>query len=61
MCKDTYVIGGLPMNGINRISDPILLKAYTDAVKLELAEEFIMILLAELMRRKIPIPNSTQK
>ncbi|MEK5382097.1 sporulation histidine kinase inhibitor Sda [Niallia sp. FSL W8-0635] len=49
------------MNGINRISDPILLKAYTDAVKLELAEEFIMILLTELMRRKIPIPNSPPK
>ncbi|WP_400243431.1 sporulation histidine kinase inhibitor Sda [Niallia sp. JL1B1071] len=49
------------MNGINKISDPILLKAYTDAVKLELAEEFIMILLAELKRRNIPVPPSSQK
>ncbi|WP_312097351.1 sporulation histidine kinase inhibitor Sda [Niallia sp.] len=48
------------MNGINRISDPILLKAYAEAVKLELAEEFIMILLDELKRRNLPISHSSQ-
>jgi len=54
------MIGGLAMNGINRISDPILLKAYAEAVKLELAEEFIMILLDELKRRNLPISHSSQ-
>ncbi|MEQ2465159.1 sporulation histidine kinase inhibitor Sda [Niallia hominis] len=49
------------MIGINRISDPALLKAYTDAVKLELAEEFIMILLAELKRRNLSVPHSSPK
>ncbi len=60
MCNDTKMIGGLAMNGINRISDPILLKAYAEAVKLELAEEFIMILLDELKRRNLPISHSSQ-
>jgi len=53
--------GRIAMNGINRISDPALLKAYTDAVKLELAEEFIMILLAELKRRNLSVPHSSPK
>ena len=45
------------MNGINLLSDPTLLNAYYEAVKLELEKEFIEILVKELNRRKISIPN----
>lgn len=55
------MIGGIPMNGIKRLPDHTLIEAYLEAIKLELAEEFILLLFVELKRREIPIPNQPQK